>query len=62
MQPGHNGRWPSSTPLGRVGRPDEVADTVVYLLSDNASFVTATVIPIGGDRAARVPDPDSEQA
>jgi NAD(P)-dependent dehydrogenase (short-subunit alcohol dehydrogenase family) len=47
-------------PLGRVGRPDEVADTVVYLLSDHASFVTGTVIR--STEAARARGPDPEQA
>jgi NAD(P)-dependent dehydrogenase (short-subunit alcohol dehydrogenase family) len=36
-------------PMGRLGEPDEVAQAIVWLLSDEASFVTgATIDPDGG--------------
>jgi NAD(P)-dependent dehydrogenase (short-subunit alcohol dehydrogenase family) len=45
-------------PLGRVGQADEVADTVAYLLSGAASFITGAIIPVDGGRAAHGTDPE----
>lgn len=35
-------------PLGRMGKPQEVADLVLYLCSDESSFITGTDFPIDG--------------
>ena len=36
------------TPLGRLGSPDEVAKLVVFLASDDSSFITGETITIDG--------------
>jgi NAD(P)-dependent dehydrogenase (short-subunit alcohol dehydrogenase family) len=38
----------ASTPVGRIGRPEEVAAAVLWLCSDLAGFVTGTGIVIDG--------------
>jgi NAD(P)-dependent dehydrogenase (short-subunit alcohol dehydrogenase family) len=41
------------TPLGRLGEPEEVADGVLWLLSDEASYVTGLALEVDGGSAAR---------
>jgi 3-oxoacyl-[acyl-carrier protein] reductase len=43
------GRIRSETPLGRLGRPEEIAELACFLLSDRSSFMTGqTVVSSGG--------------
>jgi 3alpha(or 20beta)-hydroxysteroid dehydrogenase len=42
----------AATPLGRTGMPDEVAGLVVFLLSDESSFVNGTDIAVDGGMVA----------
>ena len=39
-------------PLGRNGEPHEVADAVLFLASDKASYITGVTLPVDGGRTA----------
>jgi len=41
-------RFERTTPMGRIGRPDDIADVVVFLCSDMARFITGQNIVVDG--------------
>jgi len=43
--------WKDNILLGRLGEPEEVASVVAFLASENASFITAETIQVGGGQA-----------
>lgn len=44
-------RFNSSIPMGRVGKPEEIAKVALFLVSDDASYVTGAVVPVDGGAA-----------
>jgi NAD(P)-dependent dehydrogenase (short-subunit alcohol dehydrogenase family) len=46
-------------PLGRIARSQEIADAIVYLLSDEASFINGATVPVDGGRSVLARDPEA---
>ncbi len=56
--PSKQGNWRPSgaSPLGRIAQPADVVKVMRFLLSEDADYVTGTIIPVdGGTRAAFIP-------
>jgi NAD(P)-dependent dehydrogenase (short-subunit alcohol dehydrogenase family) len=48
--PDRTERFRPMIPMGRAGSAEEVAEVILWLLSDRSSYVTAALVPIGGGR------------
>ncbi|MGB8434763.1 MAG: SDR family oxidoreductase [Burkholderiales bacterium] len=49
-EPGRVDRMKSFVPLGRGGQPEEVAAAILWLLSEEASYITGTILDVAGGR------------
>jgi NAD(P)-dependent dehydrogenase (short-subunit alcohol dehydrogenase family) len=46
------GTWLASTPMGRLAEPGEIANAVLFLVSDAASYITGTTLMVDGGYTA----------
>jgi NAD(P)-dependent dehydrogenase (short-subunit alcohol dehydrogenase family) len=60
--PNYPGSWEPYIPMGRVGLPSEIAKPVIFLVSDEASYVTGQTFWVDGGETSYVPMPRAEFA
>ena len=51
-------KWAALTPLRRIGQPEDVAEAVLFLASERASFITGQTLTVDGGVFSRAPWPD----
>lgn len=56
--PGLKGEWESRIPLGRAAQPEEMASVVAFLASEDASYVTGTIMVADGGTTAHTGQPE----
>ena len=47
-------RTAEAIPMGRGGQPDELAEAIVFLLSDKASYITGIALPVDGGKSSQL--------
>jgi len=57
-EPDYAGTWGILTPMGRVGTPEDVANTCLFLLSDKAGHITGQTLVVDGGWTAVGRSPD----
>jgi NAD(P)-dependent dehydrogenase (short-subunit alcohol dehydrogenase family) len=45
-------------PMGRIGSPEDMAEAICFLASDQAAFITGVVLPVDGGKTAQMHIPD----
>ena len=48
--PENRAKFIATIPLGRMSRPDDIANAALYLASDEGAFITGVELPIDGGR------------
>lgn len=56
--PGLKEEWESRIPLGRAAQPEEMASVVAFLVSEDASYVTGTIMVADGGTTAHTGQPE----
>lgn len=49
-QPDRAGRLGGTTPIGRAAKPEEIAEPIIWLLSDAASYTSGAILDVSGGR------------